>query len=1783
MLNSTRTMMRTSSYLLCLFFLFTSLLLHAQDYSGYTWYLGNRVVEFNRSNTTPTGTASPVPLAGPGAVVADPANGDVLFYTDGTTIYDVSNQAMPNGSGLTAGTSLNQPVVVAQVPGSTDRYYVITNSATGQIQMTVVDMTLPGNPSAQPLGDVDPTIKNAPVGALTGQSQAMITIPRGTNGEFWLITHTEGSNTYNVTLFNSTGPVSTTSVSGVGLITSAGNFAYNPETGQLAVSPDEANRNIELLNFDPASGTLLPGNELANTSVSTATNQGIYDVEWSPSGQYLYVSRSGEDGQPDLLQYDLSTIDPVTGIIVPVSVLPQPNTITASYGLQTGPDGAIYHLYESGGVIRMGKITNPDNPATSTTPGATLDYVAVAVQGAFNVKQFPATLAADPVVINIDFVPTEACQGVPVQFFPTVDPPVDSLVWTVDGIPMNTPTSDYSPVFTFDTSGPHLVEVTAYLGGESQVFSKTVDVVAFDTQITLEPEVTGCHEEFTKPKVKPPGWVPCGTGSTPCLTVTATTSGTPPTNIRWYGPEGEIVGNNTLTLTPEGPGYYYMVAEGGACNAYAGVNVKEYDVPDPRANVWYFGNGAGLDFNPLFQTPQGEVTDISNGAMNAPEGSATISDRNGQVVLYTDGVSVWSRFGGTTPIATNIGGSNTATQSSLIMSVPGDETLYYIFTTQEITEGTYELRYTLFDLKLNGGTGGIVDPDNDPTTNPPSTVLFTNSTEKLVAVGDWVIVHEYGNNTLRAYEITPTGIAAPVFSNVGSDHSVTSTNTGEGYMMYAGGRLAVALPPDKVEVFDFDAATGEITNPLTIPVAGGEPYGVNFSSDGNRMYVTVQGSNNILEYEFNGTTFTLLGNVIMPAGQPTGQPGAMQYGPDGQLYVAVVGENQLGIIQPQTNTGQLSTYVPDVSPEMTGTVTLGLPNFVQQLANPINEPSLVFTPGCIDTDITFTASGKDATIDIFNWEFSDGTIINDGGPEIVKNYPTAGPYWVKVTITNKCETDYFIQQTDFNVAPLPPVPPMANGAPAVICSNAGVTLFGSAPPTADPNLDYLWNTGATTFSLQATTPGTYSVTVTDRTTQCTNTASETVVPTFTFDLGPDLYLCQGTTQTLSVNFLVNVTYAWFENGTPINVPNTQSSIPVNTTTAGAKTYRVEVSNGICTISDEVTYTVSAIPTFTANGVNSATCGPGGNGSINLNITAPAIIPLQYEVTSSTGSIVASGSNVTTVFNTSLTPLAADVYTVVVADQLTGCGAAQTVSINANLGPTFSVAPSSGCHPNMTLDVTNIVGTGPYTYDIFNTTSPSAVRSGTETGPSFTSATLPAVDGNYTLRLIDANGCSTGSPSVLVQQNAPFQVTFDGSQLCANQQIAAVISPADPAATFQWTAQTTQGTGDGIVSTSGTTAKLATGTWVVKATASSPTELACPGTGTVTVNVEAPIVADFTQSNECVNPVVLTATPTGSTYTYRWTENNIVTNNFAPTLTVGPAKDRFLYQVTVTNSATGCANTSTPAKEVRVISPFTVTINVPPIACEDTDIVVSVSPSRPDVTQFQWFINGATQTETGSSITSRTAGTYRVIGILENCFSPPDEGTVTVTPKPEVTLGPLQRICPFPQAPVELRSVVIEPEQGPFSAYQWFLVEENIVTDLGSDDPTYTANAAGTYRVTVTDGNGCVNSSDVDVIEDCDPIVTGPNAFHPGSSLSANKAFSLFTFFITDEDFKIIIFNRWGEMIYESTDRFFLWNGTYGGDGNILPAGTYAYLVQYKSEYHPEQGIREKRGGVLLVR
>jgi hypothetical protein len=56
-----------------------------------------------------------------------------------------------------------------------------------------------------------------------------------------------------------------------------------------------------------------------------------------------------------------------------------------------------------------------------------------------------------------------------------------------------------------------------------------------------------------------------------------------------------------------------------------------------EANIWYFGQNAGLDFN------GGSPVALTNGQLATDEGCATISDTNGQLLFYTDGITVYNK------------------------------------------------------------------------------------------------------------------------------------------------------------------------------------------------------------------------------------------------------------------------------------------------------------------------------------------------------------------------------------------------------------------------------------------------------------------------------------------------------------------------------------------------------------------------------------------------------------------------------------------------------------------------------------------------------------------------------------------------------------------------------------------------------------------------------------------------------------------------------------------------------------------------------------------------------------------------------------------------------------------------------------------------------------------------------------------------------------------------------------------------------------------------------------
>src|SRR5688572_247537 len=75
-----------------------------------------------------------------------------------------------------------------------------------------------------------------------------------------------------------------------------------------------------------------------------------------------------------------------------------------------------------------------------------------------------------------------------------------------------------------------------------------------------------------------------------------------------------------------------------------------------QVNHWYFGINAGLDFN------SGAPVVLTNGALNTTEGTSAISDANGNLLFYTDGVNVWNNTHSVMPNGTGLQGDVSTTQ-----------------------------------------------------------------------------------------------------------------------------------------------------------------------------------------------------------------------------------------------------------------------------------------------------------------------------------------------------------------------------------------------------------------------------------------------------------------------------------------------------------------------------------------------------------------------------------------------------------------------------------------------------------------------------------------------------------------------------------------------------------------------------------------------------------------------------------------------------------------------------------------------------------------------------------------------------------------------------------------------------------------------------------------------------------------------------------------------------------------------------------------------------------------
>jgi gliding motility-associated-like protein len=810
---------------------------------------------------------------------------------------------------------------------------------------------------------------------------------------------------------------------------------------------------------------------------------------------------------------------------------------------------------------------------------------------------------------------------------------------------------------------------------------------------------------------------------------------------------------------------------------------------------------------------------------------------------------------------------------------------------------------------------------------------------------------------------------------------------------------------------------------------------------------------------------------------------------------------------------------------------------------------------CIGTPVTLSGSGATT----YTWDNSviDGTSFN---PSSTATYTVTG------TDVNGCiNTDQVLVTVNL-------LANVSAGPDQTVCDGTAVTLSGVGAVT------YVWDNAVTNgiaFTPGATT--TYTVTGTDAN-GCVNTDQVIVnvnaLPAV--NAGIDQSICLGASATLSGTGAA--TYTW--NNSVINAIAFSPAATATYTVSGTD------ANG-CVNTDQVVVTVNALPVVNA-GLDQTIC-------IGAQVTLSGAGANTYTWNNGVTNAVA------------FAPAATTTYTVTGTD-VNGCQNTDQLSVTVNSFPSVNAGADLAVCAGGSVTLT---GSGTNTYSWNN---------GVTNGIAFT----PAATTTYTVTGTDANGCQN-TDQVLVTVN-PLPLVDAGSDktICDGATVTLI---ATGAVTYSWNPLVTNGTA--FTPAVGATSYTATGT----------DANGCINTDQVLVTVNAlPAINAGIDQAICFNDAatlsasggttynwsnsVIDATPftpvATATYTVTGTDANgcvntdqvVVAVNPLPVVNAGPdvtVCEGFPVTVSGSGAATYTWNNGvlngvpfTPVSS----GAYTVT-GTDANGCEDTDqLSVTVSPTPVvsfaasvtegcvplDVT----FINtGTVGVDCNWTISNGTAlsgcGTVGTVFNTGGC----SDVTLTVTSNNGCigTQTIADMIC-VEELPIA--SFTATPSN--YSTYESEVEFQNASTGATSYVWTFGQNLGTSTQVDPTfDFSGQSSNQEVElialtplgcadtayaIVEYLDDIILYvPNSFTPDGDMFNQSFEPVFTSGFDPYNFSMYIFNRWGELIFETHNAEIGWDGTYGG--KYVQDGTYSWKIEFKPKNTDNKLVRY--GHVTIVR
>ncbi|WP_411766989.1 T9SS type B sorting domain-containing protein [Winogradskyella sp. A3E31] len=436
---------------------------------------------------------------------------------------------------------------------------------------------------------------------------------------------------------------------------------------------------------------------------------------------------------------------------------------------------------------------------------------------------------------------------------------------------------------------------------------------------------------------------------------------------------------------------------------------------------WYFGFRAGIDFDS--ENPSVKF----DGLMSNGSAPASISDKNGSLLFYTNGQRIWNKNHQVMPNGEGLIGNLLARQT-LIVPLPDSDYKYYVFmSSSDEFSSSSSFYYSIIDMSLNGGDGDVLTKNILVTDIPIG--LKMAAVQHANNIDFWIVTHGVGNANFYSFLLTPNGLVAnPVVSDVGSIHVTGDTVVHGNYetmkISHDANKIAVISKTSLqgfntfVEVFDFNHLTGIVSgngikidgifNDSPISDSNGGARDIEFSPNNELLYVSCVNSFVSIEgnrfpssvYQFDLRLENEEDIITNRSQLYIGRDyvGPMQKGENDKIYICTI-RPELSVINNPNGLGNESDYEHRDFSIANGPsdprYTIALPQDIRQFfyLNILDEPI------CLGAEYLFSLETSDPLLSV-EWDFGDGFTSSELEP--THQYQQPGTY----TVTANVEYQY---------------------------------------------------------------------------------------------------------------------------------------------------------------------------------------------------------------------------------------------------------------------------------------------------------------------------------------------------------------------------------------------------------------------------------------------------------------------------------------------------------------------------------------------------------------------------------------------------------------------------------------------------------------------------------------------------------------------------------------------------------------------------------------------------------